>query len=197
MLPDLPNFKGRMEEAFLDFFRQSVSSKLGVFSEAPKHTVHEGAAMDIERADGSAETTDFQSASAEWIIERSSIPDLTLQERLEKLSRATDQMAADMGKHLFGSLDRSLQAAGRTVDGGGGSFDVESIFRGFESVDWEFKPDGKPSFPTIVIPPELRARASEAVRRMDSEEPLKRRLAELIERKRLDWREREASRKLA
>lgn len=196
MLPDLPAIKKHIDDMLLEFMRNRVQQQLGVFSQSPRHIVHEGEQMEVARADGSGEISGFTTASTEFGVPSADVPTLTIEQRLELLSKAADNMAAQISSGLFQQLDKSLADAGRTMSGDGRPFDVDAVFRGLEFIEWSFKPDGTPNEVSIVIPPALRERAREVFTLLHTDVAVQKRYEALVETKRMQWREREASRKL-
>lgn len=197
MLPDLPNLKNDIERALLKYFQNQVDARLGVFNEAPKHTAREGNRMRTIRADGSVEDREFKEASAEltWNVEE--VPQLTIKERKEKLDNMADEMARQISQNLFGTLNEVLGKAGQVVDRKGKPFDAEGIFEALEKMQLGFDESGKMQKLSIVTSPELEIRAKRVLEQLESDPTLRRRYEEIIERKRIEWLDREASRKLA
>lgn len=196
MLPDLPRVKSKLDDAYMAHFHRKVSECLGVFGEAPRHTVHEGECMEIFRADGTQDTTEFKPAQAEWSIEKKDIPTMTTAARLAKIEQAAEEMARQISKGLFESLDTGLQKAGRTIQGTGRGFDLEEVFRGLDAIEWNFRADGTAEEISIVVPPALRDRAKQALEELKGNPDVQARYKALIDKKRMAWREREAARKL-
>jgi hypothetical protein len=61
----------------------------------------------------------------------------------------------------------------------------------------DFEPDGSPKLPTMVIHPDLRQRAQDISTELQTNPDYRDRFAKIIERKREEWRAREANRELA
>jgi hypothetical protein len=40
MLPDLPSFKNDIQHFINRYLKKQIDARLGIFSEAPKHTAH-------------------------------------------------------------------------------------------------------------------------------------------------------------
>lgn len=196
MLPDLPALKQEIHDVTNRYLRAQVHRRLGVFDESPQHVIHEGNRMRTLRADGSAEDSDLKAASAEMSVKLDEIPRLTIEKRIEKLDRLADEMARQVSAQMYGSLSEALNKAGQVVDGKGRPFDAETFFAALEKIALEFDETGKHHGLSIVMAPELAVRASKVFEQIESDPVLNRRHRELIERKRAEWRDREATRKL-
>jgi hypothetical protein len=137
----------------------------------------------------------LKEASGELSLKVGDIPALTLKERIAKLDKVADQMADQIGTHSLKTLSESLDKAGQVVDRKGKPFDAEAIFEVLEKLQIEFDESGKYDL-TILIPPALRPRAEELIRLFETDKKLQKRHADIMERKREEWRDREAARKL-
>ena len=180
----------------MQYVRQQARHRMGVFSTAPTHLIHEGASTRILRADGSEDASDLKQASSELMLKFSDIPTLTSGQRTDLLNQMAEQLATQMSQHLFASLDETLQKAGQTVDAKGRKLDGAAVLDALESVQTDFDENGKPSEFTFVTGTALHAAAKAAFEEIESSPTLSKRRNEIYERKRLAWRDREANRKL-
>lgn len=196
MLPDLPILKGELQEVLDDLLRKRAHSKLGVFSETPRVYVHEGNRMRTVRADGSIEVTPFKTASAELLIKRSEVPSLTPEARLAMIDKMADEMAEKVSKNMFESLNATLEAAGQTVDSRGKPLTVDVLLETLEKMDIEFDANGAPTGLQLVVGPAVAPTIQRLRERFETDSEVQRRHKELMHRKRMEWRAREAARKL-
>lgn len=195
MLPDLPDLKKDIDEILHLYLRNQVNKKLGFFNEVPKQIIHEGDKLKITRADGSVEVSALERASAEMSLDLADIPRLTLQEKIIKINDVADKMALQISKHLYGSLNKTLEEAGQSSDNKGRPLDAEVIFSTLEKIQLEFDDFGKLEL-SIVVSPELLPKAEQILEQIKSDPHLRKRYDEIIMRKRIEWRDREAARKL-
>jgi hypothetical protein len=196
MLPDLPTLKSDLQELLDDHLRTRAHSKLGVFSKVGRVFVHEGNRMRTVRADGSVEETDFKTASAEMVIKRSEVPFLTPEARLAMLDKMADEMAEKMSKTLFESLNATLEAAGQTVDNRGKPLSIDVFLETLEKMDIEFDADGQPAGLQLVTGPAVAPAMQKIREQLQTDPEVQRRHRALMDRKRMEWRAREAARKL-
>jgi hypothetical protein len=197
MLPDLPVLKREIQRVQDEYLQGQIHRRLGVFYKSPKHIIHEGDRMRVIRADGSLEESELKRASGEMTLKFEDIPLLTVVERVERLNVLAQEIADNISKNLFESLNKTLEAADRVVDGMGKPFDAETIFAGLDGMAVEFDEMGRMSELSIVVSPEVHPRVHAAFDQIRSDPTLALRYKELIERKRLEWRDREAARELA
>lgn len=196
MLPDLPLLKADIKRVIDHYLQREVNRRLGVFSESPRHIVHEGEVMRVVRPDGSTDVSPLKQASAELVLDASEIPKLTATERIGKLNQLAESMAAQISEHLFQALNNTLEEAGQVVDRKGRPFDAEAIFELFETINLDFKEDGTFHPLSFAGSDEMQEALKQALARIDSDPDLSERYMRLIQKKEAEWRDREAARKL-
>jgi hypothetical protein len=195
MLPDLPNLKQDIRRIQDRHLENRIDQQSGFFSELPKHYMHEGNRMRIRRANGSVEEIKRKKTLGKLSLNVSEIPALTLKERIAKLDTVADQMADQMVTHTIETLGEGLDKAGQVIDRKGKPFDAETIFEVLEKIQIEFDKSEQYDL-TILIPPALAPRVKEILQLLETDKNLQKRHAEIMERKREEWRDREAARKL-
>jgi hypothetical protein len=196
MLPDLPTLKRDIQKLISQYLRTQVNSRLGVFSEAQKHMIQEGNRVQILRADGSVDETEMKEVSATMEIPFKEIPHLTVKDQMVKLDEIADQMAGQMSTHLFGTLNEVLDKAGQVTDQKGKPLDAEAVFSVLEKIQIEFDKTGTHHQLSMVVPPALAPKAEKVFQEIQSDPMLRKRHEEIMTRKWMEWRDREASRKL-
>ena len=197
MLPDWPETKDRIGEAFFRFIRSEVEARLGFLAEVKQSVVHEGDGTVISRADGSRAEQGFTPVSAEMAIPDDEFAGLPIRAVLERLRGVAEVLARGRSEHAFSVFDATCQEVGNVVDAGGGPLTPELILKTWETVVIVFDVHGRPEMPTIVVGPGQQDAVREALSRIDRDPELKRRADEIIQRKREEWFAREADRALA
>ncbi|WP_223618950.1 hypothetical protein [Lysobacter sp. ESA13C] len=195
MLPDLKSIKLKLRNFHIDYVQRTAYSAMGMFSEIPRHQVHEGDAMRTIRADGTVEDSEVMHASAQTEIELSAIATMTADQRLGELDNLAHQMANSMSLGLYSSLDQALDAAGQTVSARGRP-GVEVVFEMLQKMQMEFDDNG--SVKNLII-----GGGAEGVRairlaleQIKSTPELHDRYTKFMAEKMEAWRAREASREL-
>lgn len=196
MLPDLPRMKKDIAELFQIIFKNRLNTYLGVVGEVPRYIIKEGANPVTLRPDDSRDETKLQAASAETNFSIEEIPRLSVEQRITKLDDAAREMASQISSHAFATINEAVDKVGNVVDAKGKPFSPEAIFEVLEKIQLDFDEDGKHKEITVVIPPALSDRARETLVQLHSDPKLSLRYQELIEKKREEWRAREAARKL-
>ncbi len=196
MLPDIPPLKREIARKLQIAFKQRVNAYMGAINEAPRYFIKEGRRVVTVRPDGHLDETLLKEASAETTIRFDEVPHLSFQDRLTKLDEAARDMARQISEHAFGQINEAVERVGNVVDGGGKPLSPELYLEVIEKIHLDFDANGHPSQLTLVIPPGMEQRAKEVAEMLDHDPEYRRRYRELIDKKRMQWRDREAARKL-
>lgn len=196
MLPDLPALKADLQQILSNYVRAKAHANLGVFSQSPKHVIHEGNSMRIVRADGSVDENELKAASSEVSLSLGELHSMSISERTNLLDRMAHDLAEQMSKHLFTTLNDTLDRTGQVIDAQGKPMDAELIFRTLESLHIDFDENGNHPNLSIVVGPEMYPRLQEEMQKIENDPVLKQRHEDLMAQKRMESRDREAARKL-
>lgn len=196
MLPDIPPLKQEIAAALQAAFKQRVNAYMGAINEAPRYFIKEGRRVLTIRPDGRSDETELKQASAETSIRFDEVPHLSIQDRLAKLDDAAREMARQISEHAFGQINEAVERVGNVVNSGGKPLSPDVFLDVIEKIHLDFDAGGNPSQLTMVIPPNMAERAKETMERLHQEPEYDRRYREIIEKKRMEWRDREAARKL-
>lgn len=194
MLPDYSETK-RLFVRFFQTYARRKARAISPFADVQTRYLHEGRGMKVTRADKSESNTETQQLSSEMQIKFDEIPDLTLEKAVAKY----DEMILDMVRKQTGFALQRLSEdipASQSVDAKGKKLDAEIILEMLETIQLEFYPDGRPHELHVIgglFSPERLKAVDE---QFQNSPELQKRHNELIERKREEWRAREASRKL-
>lgn len=197
MLPDLPKLKDDIAQVFHLIFTNHLNTYLGVVGEVPRCIIKEGSNPVIQRQDDSRDETTLKAASAETIFKSEEIPHLSFEQRIAKLDGAAREMAKQISSHAFAKINVAVDSVGNLVDAKGKPFSAETFFEVLEKIQLDFEEDGgKHKEISVVIPPAMTARVKETMEQIHQDAELSRRHKEIIDKKRVEWRAREAARKL-
>ena len=140
--------------------------------------------------------TKLQSASR-IILKSEEIPNISVQARIAKIGdEAAREMARQISTQAFATITEIVDKVGNVVDGGGKPLSPESFLELLSKMQLEFDENGNPKGLTVVIPPSMEERAKETMEMYHQDPELSGRWQELMDKKRKEWRDREAARKL-
>jgi len=196
MLPDLPKLKTELDQRLTSYVSKRAHGMLGIFQDIGRHIIHEGSKTKIIRATGDEETNEMFHASSEVRIDVREVPSMTVESRRELLDSLAEDMARQMSGHMFHSLDETLEKYGQTVDNEGKPFSPETIFEVLEKIAMDFDEEGNQKSLSLAIHPEKQQKVIDVLKAIECDEVLRAKHEALIDRKRKEWRDREAARKL-
>jgi len=196
MLPDLPSVKRNVMAAIGIYLAMSVRKKLGIFGDLPHQRLHEGDRNRIIRDDGSVEESPLKRSSAEDSIPMEEVPVLTQEERLKRMESLAEEMARQMSQHMHDSLGKTLDDHGQTINLQGQPLCPEAVFALFEKIRMEFDDAGNPIGLSVVFAPAMAEQWASVQKQIEGDPALQQRFNDLFDRKRGEWRDREAARKL-
>lgn len=107
-----------------------------------------------------------------------------------------EQFAKQLSLNLFRTLDEVTTKTGQVVDGRGAPMSNEMMMEMFSkmTIDFEKSPHGDL---TIVVAPQMASRLQSLDRELYEKPDLRRKMNELMDKKRNEFREREINRNLA
>ena len=194
MLPDYSETK-KLFSRFFQAYARRKARDISPLAAAKMRYLHEGRGMKVVRADQSESNMGMQQVSSMIEIKHDEIPDFTFEKAIAKY----DEMILDIVRKqtgiALGRLNEDIPKS-QSVDGKGKKLDAEIILQMLETIQMEFFPDGRPHVMQFVgglISPERLKAVDEE---FQNNPELQKRHKELIERKREEWRAREACRKL-
>lgn len=194
MLPDYSETK-RLFSRFFQTYARRKARAISPFAAAQTRLLHEGRGMKVRRADRSESQSEAQLLSSVMEFKFDEVPELSLEKALAKY----DAMIIDMVQQQTGLALERLSAEipkEQTVDAKGKKLDAEVVLDMLRAIQLDFYPDGSPHELHVVGGLFTTERLQAVEEQFNSDPDLKRRHDELVEKKREEWRAREASRKL-
>jgi hypothetical protein len=195
VLPDYPDLKAVFEARFSRFVNRRVQEKLGpTFRSMRKQQIFEGHRSSIRRASGSQDTSPFEETKVGLQFKFEEIPHLSVEDVLCRLDQMAEEMAGEIGRQLFASMNATLDKHGQSVDAGGQPPSADLILKMLEGLDMSFE-DGKPGI-QLVHHPSMTEKFQAASADLMNDPEKSRRYRELMDRKWEEWRARESDRSL-
>lgn len=194
MLPDFPETKKLFSRFFRTYMRRKAR-EISPYGAVQTRYIHEGRAMKVTRADQSESTSGMEQLSVHLEIKFDEIENLTLQKAIEK----HDAMIVDMVRkqtHFIRERMSSEIPESQTLDAKGRKFDAQVVIEMFEKMQIDFYPDGTPHEIFVDGPVFTPERMAAVDKEFESNPELKKKFDEMMEKKKEEWRAREADRKL-
>ena len=197
MLPDYPKVKTRLMEFFTKVAEEAHNRRLGIFGTVKSSIMHEGEADVIIREDGSVDEIIPRAVKASAFIPASSpnVDDLNCEQIIKSFSEVGRSLADSKARVIVESIERSSAKVGNIV--GPNSDPVEQFFEMVGKTWIDFDRQRRPKWPQLVVGSKEMAEAfRQTMKRIDSTPDLRLRMELLLEQKRRQFLDREASRKL-
>lgn len=196
MLSDYLRVKKRLHELYIERWHRLGESD-GVLGNLPQpQTLQEGDRHHLSREDGSEQDVVMKQSSVSMTFHIDELDTATTEEIIRKWDAAAKDMHGQMTKHLFEVVEQGCQEVGNVLDAKGRPF-AEVFLEMMEKMDMSFEPDGTRSpGQSIVLHPSTFQRIRPELEAMEADPAIQRRVKEIENRKREEWRAREADRKL-
>jgi phenylalanine-4-hydroxylase len=194
MLPDFPETKRLFSRFFRTYMRQKIH-EISPYGAVQTRYLHEGRAMKITRADLSESTSGMEQLSVHLEIKFDEIENLTLQKAIEKYDAIIADLVQKQTHFIRESVSSEIPES-QTLDAKGKRFDAQVVIDMLEKMQIDFYPDGTPHEIFVDGPLLTPERMAAVDTEFESNPELKRKFDEMIEKKREEWRAREANRKL-
>lgn len=195
MLETAPQLEKELGEFLSSYVESAVSAFSPMISEMDRRRVFEGHRNLILRETGEVDETDIRQVSGGAELKIEAILYGTIQEILETFLPAAKFMASRQMQILIDMLNEATEKTGNKVNGSGSSLSFDLILEALEKIEIAFDRAGNPQMPTMMVHPDMLARL-EALNNDPKKKEFEERQQKLIDRKRLEWRAREADRTL-
>jgi hypothetical protein len=160
------------------------------------HRQHEGHQFSHETLEGEIVTQKFRAVEARFEISARLSPQETQEQMNRKIKEAAESIAHQSERMFFTTLDEVTRETGNVLDARGAPFHPRMVLDLMEKMPLDFDKDGKPILPTIVLHPDMLKKIEAKIPEWEGDPEFKRRQAQIIERKKEEWRDRESNRKL-
>ena len=194
MLETIPKLEEEFSRLASRFIENAIRARAPAFRQISRHRVWEGRQSTIVRPNGDEDDTEFHEFSTESEISVDTILYSSLDEILQCFMPVAKAMARDHEKMLFETINQVTARTGNVVHGGQG-LSYDKILEALETIQIDFDADGNPMMPTIIVGPAMEAKMRELINDPTGKD-FQKRQADIIDKKRLEWCAREASRTL-
>ena len=193
MLPTFPKIVAYRRQENISFVKRRIGDYAPIQREIRAHIQHEGREAQIVRHDDDPDPTTFVEASAQVSVKRQRLSEFGLSDVASVYDDVARQFAEQQSGMLVNMLNKVTAKTGNVVDGDGQKLSAEMILKVYETMELSFDPDG------VWQPPVFwgGSRASASFAAIMSDPQFQQQLTLLVDRKRSEFRRREADRVLA
>jgi hypothetical protein len=193
MLPDFPETKKLFNRFFRTYMRRKMR-EISPYGAVQTRHYHEGRGMKVTRADQTESTSSMERLSVVFEIKHDEIENLTLQKAIAKYGAMIEEMVRKQTNFIREQMSSEIPES-QTLSMKGRKFDAQAVLDVLAKMQIEFYPDGTPHeiFLDPPPPPETMAAVD---KEFESNPELKTKFDKMMEKKKEEWRAREADRKL-
>jgi len=194
MLPDYPRIKSRISKILLLRMKLSSWSKLGPLSQVRKKKVQEGDEYLFIRMDGTQDKTEFNEIKAEFILNKGEVENITMPDLIKLTDKTADEIAEKTAKKMYEGIGKGCDSVGNTVDAQGKPMSPDLFFKVLDKLQIDFDDAGKPMLPSVIVSDEKIGK--KLLKDLKSNPKNDKIFTEIIDKKRREFYDREANRKL-
>ena len=197
MLPDFIDVKEQRRGRFIQMVNRETEMLTPLLNHIRTVRQHEGRRLEYETVDGVQDVVDYENRiSSALRLHRNDFASMDEGRYLSKAKEMAKELAPQAMRHFFGMMDRWTAKAGTVTDAGGQPFNPMMLIESLEKVDIDFDERGQPQLPTLVANPKDHAGLEKKLAEAENSPEFQRRWNELMQIKLMEYRDREADRKL-
>lgn len=196
MLPDFVSVKLRRQKLIQDKVAQ-IQSDAPVTKGIPSFQQHEGLSIRFYDVHGHMSRRDYSShkISSSIRISEEELTQLDHRGLDAKILSLGNDLSSKAEQQFLAYVDSVCESAGTSVSAGGSPLSWEMFLDALRNTEVDFARDGRPILPTVVMHPDSAEQFDQSRWAKDSE--FQQAYHALMEQKWIEWRDREADRKLA
>lgn len=195
MLPDFPAIKRQIAADRTNELRSAerADSVLSLFN---SYRQHEGNRFTIVQEDQTTRTSRYRQVEVEGALKVADLLANGTQAIRDMLATMAEGLSKDQVKMFEEVMKSATDEAGTAVHADGRPFSAELFIEAIDKMELSFDDDGNWEMPTLVGHPMHAARIKSELARLDSTPELHAKATAIVNRKREQWRAREAGRAL-
>lgn len=195
MLPDYPAFKKNCSEIVRRAMEESRNESLLIFGPDLEVAHFEGSRFEFISEQSKGGPDRYQRVQSEFAYSVEELERLTFDDLIDRMIRVGREIGNQQANVGIQAMQEALEGTENEIVHSNSDF-VTQILQAFEVIRIDFDKDGKPLMPQIMAPPNLVSHLEDAVEKISQSNELESRLRCILERKKEEWRDRQASRKL-
>ncbi len=195
MLPNWSESKSAMNAAIEMRMQEERAKRTPVPHQNNTHILHEGHEFNIKYPDGRVDVVPLQSAEAFQNFPISEMDEATIEDLYRIADNIGEQLAKQQSEHFYQEVTKASDSPGSSIVLGKGEPTPQMIYEMLEKIPGEYDSEGRP-LTSFVIGPHMTEMIKDLEREIESSPEWKAKFDELESRKRQEFRDREAARKL-
>ena len=196
MFPDFLKTKEKLKKMLDQEMEKARLFHMGPLAVVPESRIFEGAKTVVERADDSVDEENLEYITVKIEVKFEEVEKMNHSMVLDKINKATEEMAAKMAKLFYEQLSKSADEVGNVISANGEPFSIDLFFEMIEKMHIDFDEAGNPIQLMSTVSPKLYPSIAKTIAQAKADSGNDRRFQTIIERKREEWRVRENRREL-
>ena len=195
----LPNYE-KLNASFSKAVRRFLflrSREDGFLKQIRPHAIHEGRNAAIVRPDETVDPTELKKSEASLLMTYEEIEDVDLLAIMNKMSEMAAQFRDQNAKHIFETLNDVTTKTGQVVNAAGRPLTNDDLIHMMERIQLDFERNQEAGDASLVVHPDMVPVLKRLEGEMNRSVDLKKRWKEVMEKKKDEYRQREADRNLA
>lgn len=197
-LPRYRQLKVKLSKLFIDIFTEAAKKELGPLQDVKRFTQHEGKVLRHNTLDNDLKQKqlNYQEFKTEYTVEYAKVPTTTPQEIIAMMQEKGKEYGVAQAKHSYSVISQVTEEVGNVVNNQGEPFTVESYFEVMDKIQMDFDDDGRPVWPTMVVPSSNFERAKSVMQDIETDPVARERLEKVVAKKKEQYDADQARRKL-
>ncbi|MCY3706535.1 MAG: hypothetical protein OXH08_13735 [Gammaproteobacteria bacterium] len=197
MLPDYPSIKKKVDILLMRYLKEEIFRRSPILKEIRQTVQHEGRKGTYGDVDGRENPIEYKKVAAGFSLTRDEMRQPNFQVVLSKFDEVAETFAAGQSKTLFATVSEAAESVGNVVDAKG-KLTKEAFLELMRKMQCDFNPhSGEPQRPAMVLHPDTLAKIGDDLKSWKQDPEFMAALSAIEQQQRLDWRDRESSRRLA
>jgi hypothetical protein len=182
---ELPEYERAFAEFIFEVAHALAMAKSPLLRQIPVWSAPGAASSVVDARDFEQLDLPAQPVGFGVTIDLRAVRDGDFEPLIVSLSEGSDELASDLMKLFFGTMDRVTEATGNVVKGSG-EITFESMYEALDRMEWTLTEDDELSLPTLVMHPDAIEKLPVLTPEQDQalEELKRRKLEELLARQR-------------
>jgi len=194
MLPDYPKLKNKLHDLFILGIHFELMHYSPIFGMINKHVIREGKQHSITQED-KKRITQMKKMSANLEFKYEEIPRLSLREVYERYQTVALEISMQQTHQMQTEICKAVDEVGNLVNAKGKPLSPQLFFQLIEKMHIDFNDDGTVRWPTFVGNEKMTEKFKQVLIELEKE-PYKSKMEMIIEKKRIEYNDRESNRKL-
>ncbi len=196
MLPDYRKIREKINDFYFFIIEEEKKHQLGFMSEVKSSRVFEGKTIELKRQDGEIDITEIKTFKTFFNIENHEIEKLMFNDIIERVKNAAKDMCKQYFEYFMGIMDSAITKVGNQIDMQGKSITPEHLMKMYDKLFMDFDYNLQPTKKVILTNKQGQEQIIKAFEEIEKDPVLRKKMDEIIEKKRKEYLEREDNREL-